>query len=141
MEREGLSRCVPDLKLAFHPVVGRELVDHRLPPSTMTLLTHSSSLPEYARLGQKGTLFGKSFEPAIAHGSHTPPRDPDPSEEEDADGRKMESSYPEARVLVILTGGTMCMKPSQDGLVPAPGFLEHGMRPLPCFNDGSNPGR
>ena len=53
----------------------------------------------------------------------------------------MESEYPEARVLVVLTGGTMCMRPSPDGLVTSSGFLEAGMAPMPCFNDGSRPGR
>lgn len=52
----------------------------------------------------------------------------------------MDAQYPEARVLVVLTGGTMCMKPSPDGLIPSSGFLAEGMAPHPCFNDGSNPG-
>jgi len=48
--------------------------------------------------------------------------------------------YPEGRVLIIMTGGTICMRSSPEGLVPARGFLEAGMRPRPSFNDGSNPG-
>lgn len=48
--------------------------------------------------------------------------------------------YPEARVLIIMTGGTICMRHSENGLVPARGFLEKGMSPRPSFNDGSNPG-
>ncbi|KAL9598291.1 MAG: hypothetical protein Q9219_004592 [cf. Caloplaca sp. 3 TL-2023] len=45
----------------------------------------------------------------------------------------------ESRVLVIMTGGTICMKRSPDGFVPARGFLESGMAPRPSFNDGSEP--
>ncbi|KAF2768066.1 lysophospholipase [Teratosphaeria nubilosa] len=47
---------------------------------------------------------------------------------------------PESRVLVIITGGTICMRPSPDGLIPATDFLDSGMRPRPQFNDGSDPG-
>jgi len=32
------------------------------------------------------------------------------------------------------------MRSSPEGLVPARGFLEAGMKPRPSFNDGSNPG-
>lgn len=46
----------------------------------------------------------------------------------------------ESRVLVIMTGGTICMKRSPDGFVPARGFLEAGMAPRPSFNDASDPG-
>ncbi|KAF1814035.1 asparaginase-domain-containing protein [Eremomyces bilateralis CBS 781.70] len=46
---------------------------------------------------------------------------------------------PESRVLIIITGGTICMKPSADGLVPATGFLKTGLAPQPSFNDGSYP--
>src|ERR1700759_3462329 len=52
----------------------------------------------------------------------------------------MATQYPEARVLIIMTGGTICMKSSPEGLVPARGFLEQGMAPRPSFNDGSQPG-
>jgi len=52
----------------------------------------------------------------------------------------MATQYPETRVLIIMTGGTICMRPSADGLVPARGFLEEGMAPRPSFNDGSKPG-
>lgn len=47
-------------------------------------------------------------------------------------------SAPESRVLIIMTGGTICMKRSPNGFVPARGFLESGMAPRPSFNDGSN---
>ena len=52
----------------------------------------------------------------------------------------MATKYPEGRVLVVMTGGTICMKSSPEGLVPATGFLEAGMAPRPSFNDDSNPG-
>ena len=45
----------------------------------------------------------------------------------------------ESRVLIIMTGGTICMKQSDDGLIPSRGFLKSGMAPRPSFNDGSNP--
>ncbi|KAI0006930.1 asparaginase-domain-containing protein [Xylariaceae sp. FL0662B] len=48
-----------------------------------------------------------------------------------------ESTYPESRVLVIITGGTICMQPSAGGLVPVNGFLENAMAPRPSFNDMS----
>ncbi|KAE9364152.1 lysophospholipase-like protein [Stipitochalara longipes BDJ] len=51
----------------------------------------------------------------------------------------MATQYPESRVLIIMTGGTICMKSSPEGLVPARGFLEQGMAPRPSFNDGSQP--
>ncbi|KAI0124278.1 asparaginase [Xylariales sp. AK1849] len=52
---------------------------------------------------------------------------------------KGNESYPESRVLVIITGGTICMQPSSDGsgLVPVDGFLENAMAPRPSFNDRS----
>ena len=49
------------------------------------------------------------------------------------------TSAPESRVLIIMTGGTICMKQSPDGLIPSRGFLEAGMEPRPSFNDGSKP--
>jgi L-asparaginase/Glu-tRNA(Gln) amidotransferase subunit D len=52
----------------------------------------------------------------------------------------MATQHPESRVLIIMTGGTICMKSSPEGLVPARGFLEQGMAPRPSFNDGSQPG-
>lgn len=52
----------------------------------------------------------------------------------------MVTQYPESRVLIIMTGGTICMRISPEGLVPARGFLEQGMAPRPSFNDGSVPG-
>jgi lysophospholipase len=46
----------------------------------------------------------------------------------------------DSRVLIIMTGGTICMRPSPEGLIPAKGFLDAGMAPRPSFNDGSAPG-
>lgn len=53
-----------------------------------------------------------------------------------------QGQLPEGRVLIIMTGGTICMKPSPEGagLVPVRGFLNQGMAPRPSFNDGSMPG-
>ena len=53
-----------------------------------------------------------------------------------------ESNYPESRVLVIGTGGTICMQPTEDGLKPiasSGGFLNSAMAPRPSFNDLSEP--
>ncbi|KAG9234746.1 60 kDa lysophospholipase-like protein [Amylocarpus encephaloides] len=51
----------------------------------------------------------------------------------------MATQYPEGHVLIIMTGGTICMKSSPEGLIPATGFLSQGMAPRPSFNDGSMP--
>lgn len=53
----------------------------------------------------------------------------------------VEAEAPEARVLIIMTGGTICMERSADGFVPARGFLESGLALRPSFNDGSDPKR
>ncbi|KAJ5176883.1 L-asparaginase 1 [Penicillium canariense] len=45
----------------------------------------------------------------------------------------------ESRVLIIMTGGTICMQPSPHGFVPARGFQNNCMARVPCFNDGSAP--
>ncbi|KAF2448897.1 asparaginase-domain-containing protein [Karstenula rhodostoma CBS 690.94] len=50
-----------------------------------------------------------------------------------------ELQQPESRVLIVITGGTICMRKSADGLVPARGFLKNGLAPRPVFNDGSYP--
>lgn len=44
---------------------------------------------------------------------------------------------PESRVLVVMTGGTICMEKSDHGLIPSPNFLERCMAPRPEFNDGT----
>ena len=50
------------------------------------------------------------------------------------------ASSPEPRVLIIMTGGTICMRRSPDsGFVPARGFLRAAMAPRPSFNDQSQP--
>ena len=46
---------------------------------------------------------------------------------------------PESRVLIIMTGGTICMRRGVNGFVPAQGFLETCMAPQHPFNDGSSP--
>lgn len=46
---------------------------------------------------------------------------------------------PESRVLIIMTGGTICMKHSPNGFIPARGFLDACLAPRPSFNDGSAP--
>ena len=43
-------------------------------------------------------------------------------------------------MLIVMTGGTICMRPSPQGMVPARGFLDAGMAPRPSFNDGSKLG-
>ncbi|KAL2811240.1 asparaginase-domain-containing protein [Aspergillus granulosus] len=44
---------------------------------------------------------------------------------------------PESRVLIIMTGGTICMRPSPAGLVPARDFQKQCLARVPTFNDGS----
>lgn len=56
----------------------------------------------------------------------------------DAGAREKHSLEPESLVLVIMTGGTICMKRSPSGLIPERGFLEKAMSPRPEFNDGLN---
>lgn len=51
----------------------------------------------------------------------------------DAEGGE---EQPESLVLVVMTGGTICMRRSPDGLIPERGFLENAMAPRPEFNDG-----
>lgn len=41
----------------------------------------------------------------------------------------------EAKVLIIMTGGTICMQTSPNGLIPARGFLKNCISPRPEFND------
>lgn len=50
----------------------------------------------------------------------------------------VESDLPESRVLIIGTGGTICMRETPDGLAPSKGFLQCAMEPRPTFNDMSN---
>ncbi|GMG46592.1 unnamed protein product [Aspergillus oryzae var. brunneus] len=51
--------------------------------------------------------------------------------------RQLEPQLPEARVLIIMTGGTICMRPSPSGFIPARGFQEQCLARVPTFNDGS----
>lgn len=48
-----------------------------------------------------------------------------------------QQAVPESRVLIIMTGGTICMQPSSAGLVPARDFQEQCLARVPTFNDGS----
>lgn len=47
------------------------------------------------------------------------------------------AGLPESRVLIIGTGGTICMQEGPDGLAPSDGFLDSAMAPRPTFNDMS----
>ncbi|KAJ6146928.1 hypothetical protein N7497_008910 [Penicillium chrysogenum] len=51
---------------------------------------------------------------------------------------KAEETAQESRVLIIMTGGTICMQPSPAGFIPARGFQEKCMARVPSFNDGSD---
>ena len=46
---------------------------------------------------------------------------------------------PDPRILIIMTGGTICMTPTPSGLAPARGFLDTCLRPRPVFNDMTAP--
>lgn len=48
-----------------------------------------------------------------------------------------DAGLPESRVLIIGTGGTICMQEGPDGLAPSDGFLDSAMAPRPTFNDFS----
>ncbi|KAG6036059.1 hypothetical protein E4U41_005792 [Claviceps citrina] len=66
--------------------------------------------------------------------SLSPPANaPDASDAPDA----QPVGLPESRVLIIGTGGTICMQEGPDGLAPSAGFLESAMAPRPTFNDMS----
>lgn len=51
----------------------------------------------------------------------------------------IDTGLPESRVLIIGTGGTICMQEGPDGLQPSDNFLEHAMEPRPSFNDMMTP--
>ncbi|KAF3921456.1 L-asparaginase [Orbilia brochopaga] len=46
-----------------------------------------------------------------------------------------EEAAAESRVLIIMTGGTICMRRSPDGYVPATGFVDSCLAIRPSFND------
>ncbi|KAF3174758.1 hypothetical protein TWF788_008567 [Orbilia oligospora] len=48
-----------------------------------------------------------------------------------------EEAVAESRVLIIMTGGTICMRRSPDGYIPAEGFLDSCLAIRPSFNDNS----
>ncbi|KAI9933221.1 hypothetical protein ASPWEDRAFT_598688 [Aspergillus wentii DTO 134E9] len=52
--------------------------------------------------------------------------------------QESDSTIPESRVLIIMTGGTICMRPSPSGYVPARGFQDACLARVPTFNDGSH---
>ncbi|KAJ5223673.1 hypothetical protein N7468_008215 [Penicillium chermesinum] len=54
-------------------------------------------------------------------------------------GDKPREAILESRVLIIMTGGTICMQQSPSGFVPARGFQDKCMARVPSFNDGSEP--
>lgn len=56
-----------------------------------------------------------------------------------AEHNALSTALPESRVLIISTGGTICMQQGPDGLQPSEGFLESAMAPRPSFNDESTP--
>nr|KMM67520.1 L-asparaginase 1 [Coccidioides posadasii RMSCC 3488] len=60
--------------------------------------------------------------------------------EQDQDQLRAHGLCPESRVLIVMTGGTICMRRSSSGFVPARGFQDAALRPSSTFNDGSNPG-
>lgn len=51
----------------------------------------------------------------------------------------LDASLPESRVLIIGTGGTICMQNGPDGLQPSKDFMASAMAPRPSFNDMSSP--
>lgn len=53
--------------------------------------------------------------------------------------QQADTPLPESRVLIIMTGGTICMRNSPSGYVPARGFQEQCLSRVPTFNDGSEP--
>lgn len=55
------------------------------------------------------------------------------------DEERLANEIPESRVLIIMTGGTICMRQSPAGLVPARGFQDACLARVPSFNDGSPP--
>ena len=57
---------------------------------------------------------------------------PDPAQEQP------EAPILESRVLIVMTGGTICMRDSPSGFIPARGFQEQCLSRVPTFNDGSN---
>ncbi|KAK6521264.1 hypothetical protein TWF506_001489 [Arthrobotrys conoides] len=48
-----------------------------------------------------------------------------------------EEAVAESRVLIIMTGGTICMRRSPNGYIPAEGFLDSCLAIRPSFNDNS----
>ncbi|EED17732.1 lysophospholipase, putative [Talaromyces stipitatus ATCC 10500] len=55
------------------------------------------------------------------------------------DTHHISSSIPESQVLIIMTGGTICMQRSPSGFIPARDFQQTCLAKMPIFNDGSRP--
>ena len=55
------------------------------------------------------------------------------------DTHQISSSIPESQVLIIMTGGTICMQRSPSGFIPARDFQQTCLAKIPIFNDGSRP--
>lgn len=49
------------------------------------------------------------------------------------------SVIPESHVLIIMTGGTICMQRSPSGFIPARDFQQTCLAKMPIFNDASRP--
>lgn len=58
---------------------------------------------------------------------------------QDSSSGPVTAGLPESRVLIIGTGGTICMQEGPDGLQPSANFLASAMAPRPTFNDQSVP--
>jgi 60kDa lysophospholipase len=55
------------------------------------------------------------------------------------DAHQLPPCVPESQVLIIMTGGTICMQRSPCGFVPARDFQQTCLARIPIFNDGSRP--
>jgi 60kDa lysophospholipase len=57
----------------------------------------------------------------------------------EVDQHHLAGSIPDSRILIIMTGGTICMQRSASGFVPARGFQDGCLARVHTFNDGSHP--
>jgi lysophospholipase len=57
----------------------------------------------------------------------------------EVDQHHLAGSIPDSRILIIMTGGTICMQRSASGFVPARGFQDCCLARVHTFNDGSHP--
>jgi hypothetical protein len=56
-----------------------------------------------------------------------------------ASSLSMPSQLQDSRVLIVMTGGTICMRSSPMALVPQREFMKEAMEPQQRFNDGTKP--